>query len=47
VAARTARAGSDPYGQGWMFDIETDPPALEEQLAGLLDADAYRGLAGA
>jgi glycine cleavage system H protein len=38
---------SDPYGQGWMFDIETDPAALEGQLAGLLDADGYRRLVGA
>jgi glycine cleavage system H protein len=29
---------SDPYGEGWMYEIRpTDPDALE----GLLDVDAY------
>jgi glycine cleavage system H protein len=31
---------SDPYGQGWMFEVEpTDPDAVEK----LLTADQYRG----
>jgi glycine cleavage system H protein len=38
---------TDPYGQGWMFEVETDPATLGKQLAALLDADAYRQLAGA
>lgn len=38
---------TDPYGQGWLFEAEIDPAALDRQLAGLMDADAYRGLAGA
>ena len=38
---------SDPYGQGWLFEIQTNPAALGQQLAALMDADAYRGLAGA
>ncbi|NDU72107.1 glycine cleavage system protein GcvH [Actinomadura sp. DSM 109109] len=38
---------TDPYGQGWMFEIETDPATLNEQLAALMDASAYRDLAGA
>ncbi|HEV2087906.1 MAG TPA: glycine cleavage system protein GcvH [Cryptosporangiaceae bacterium] len=29
---------SDPYGEGWMFEITPDDPA---DLDGLLDADAY------
>jgi glycine cleavage system H protein len=34
---------SDPYGQGWMFEVRpSDPSAVE----GLLDADAYRGQLG-
>jgi glycine cleavage system H protein len=34
---------SDPYGEGWMFEVGY---AGQEALAGLLDADAYRGVAG-
>ena len=37
----------DPYGRGWMFEAEIDPSTLDQQLAGLMDAGAYRGLAGA
>lgn len=34
---------SDPYGEGWLFEIRlTDPTAL----AGLLDAAAYEALQG-
>jgi hypothetical protein len=29
-----------------MFEVEIDPSTLTQQLAILLDADAYRGLAG-
>jgi glycine cleavage system H protein len=35
---------SDPYGQGWLFEAETDPA---RPLPDLLDAAAYRTLAGA
>ena len=38
---------ADPYGQGWMFEIETDPATLSQQLAALMDARTYRVLAGA
>lgn len=31
---------SDPYGEGWMFEVE---PAAAEALDGLLDAATYRG----
>jgi glycine cleavage system H protein len=37
---------SDPYGAGWLLDIQiygADVAALESALAGLLDAEAYRG----
>ncbi len=37
---------TDPYGQGWMFEAELDPSTLSVQLASLLDAQAYRDLAG-
>ena len=37
---------TDPYGQGWMFEVEADPATLGKQLAALLDAGAYRLVAG-
>jgi len=39
---------SDPYGAGWLVDIEADDPAaLDGQLAAMLAASAYRELTGA
>ena len=38
---------ADPYSQGWMFEVETDPATLSQQLGALMDADDYRALAGA
>ena len=37
---------ADPYGRGWMFDIDADPSALDGQLADLMDDRAYGDLAG-
>jgi glycine cleavage system H protein len=37
---------TDPYGQGWMYEVETDPATLTQQLAALMDARAYGDLAG-
>ena len=37
---------SDPYGHGWLFEIQSDPAILGQQLAALMDARAYRDLAG-
>jgi len=37
---------TDPYGQGWMFEVEVAPSALSGQLATLMDAHAYRSLVG-
>lgn len=34
---------SDPYGEGWMFEVE---PTDQNAADGLLDVDAYRALAG-
>jgi glycine cleavage system H protein len=34
---------SDPYGAGWLIDLQADGDAVEEAFAALLDADAYRG----
>ena len=38
---------ADPYNQGWIFEVEIDPSTLDGQLAGLMDAYAYRKLTGA
>src|ERR1700727_1328108 len=37
---------TDPYGQGWMLEIDTAPATLGRQLAALMDAAAYRELTG-
>jgi glycine cleavage system H protein len=37
---------ADPYGQGWLLDVEVDPSELTRQLSNLLSAHAYRELAG-
>jgi glycine cleavage system H protein len=34
---------SDPYGEGWLVDLQIDSSSLEDAVAGLLDADGYRG----
>ena len=47
LAAAPELVNTDPYGQGWMFEAEIDPSTLDRQLDGLMDADAYRSLAGA
>lgn len=39
LADAPERLNDDPYGEGWMFVIET-----AEERTGLLDADAYRSL---
>ncbi len=33
---------SDPYGAGWLIDLEVDGESLEQHFAALLDAEAYR-----
>ena len=34
---------SDPYGEGWLVDLQVQGDAADDGLAGLLDADGYRG----
>ena len=35
---------SDPYGAGWLVDVQvSDAGQLESAISGLLDAEAYRG----
>lgn len=44
--ANPALVNSDPYGAGWLLDLQVDDAAtdsLDHLLAGLLDAEAYRG----
>jgi glycine cleavage system H protein len=47
LASAPELVNADPYGQGWMFEVETDPATLGQQLAALMDARAYRDLVGA
>jgi glycine cleavage system H protein len=37
---------ANPYGQGWMLQVEVTPSSLESQLGVLMDATAYRSLVG-
>lgn len=37
----------DPYGEGWIFEVETDQETLDKQLAALMDAGAYSAMVGA
>ena len=34
---------SEPYGGGWLLDLQVDGEALEKGFAELLDAETYRG----
>ena len=47
LAGTPGLVNTDPYGQGWMFEVKTDPATLSQQLAALMDARAYRDLTGA
>ena len=33
---------SDPYGQGWLVELQADSDTLDQGLCALLDADGYR-----
>ena len=37
---------TDPYGRAWLFEVDIDPVTVDQQLASLMDAQAYRDLAG-
>ena len=47
LAAAPGLVNTDPYGHGWMIEVQTDPATLGDQLSALLDAAAYRKLTGA
>lgn len=38
-----ALVNSDPYGQGWLLELQANADTLDDGLAALLDADGYRG----
>jgi len=38
-----ALVNSDPYGQGWLLELQAGGDALDQGLAALLDAEGYRG----
>jgi len=46
LARNPGFVNSDPYGQGWMFEIEMETSTLDRELAELMDGAAYRHLAG-
>lgn len=35
---------SEPYGGGWLVELQADAAALDEGIAALLDADGYRNM---
>jgi glycine cleavage system H protein len=37
---------TDPYGRGWMVQVEVASSTLSSQLEALLDSSAYRSLVG-
>jgi glycine cleavage system H protein len=45
LEANPQLVNSDPYGEGWLVDLQIDAPSLEDAVAGLLDADGYRATA--
>jgi glycine cleavage system H protein len=42
LEANPQLVNSDPYGEGWLLELQLEPGSLEDGLAALLDADAYR-----
>ncbi|MEI7914579.1 MAG: glycine cleavage system protein GcvH [Mycobacteriaceae bacterium] len=36
-----ALVNADPYGQGWLLELQADGDTLDDGVAALLDADAY------
>jgi len=42
LEANPQLVNSDPYGEGWLVDLHIAAGSVEDGLAGLLSADAYR-----
>ena len=43
LEANPQLVNSDPYGEGWLVDLQIDGSSADDALGGLLDADGYRG----
>ena len=43
LEANPQAVNSDPYGEGWLLDLQLDASSVEDELAALLDAEGYRG----
>ena len=43
LEANPQLVNSDPYGEGWLVDLQIDASSLEDGLRGLLDAGGDRG----
>jgi glycine cleavage system H protein len=43
LEANPQLVNSDPYGEGWLVDLQIQASSLEDAVAGLLDAESYRG----
>lgn len=46
LEAKPQLVNSDPYGQGWLLELRASGDTLDDGLAGLLGADAYRDTLG-
>lgn len=47
LEAKPEALNTDPYGEGWLFELEIDDPAaLDSSLGELLDAAGYQGVIG-
>jgi glycine cleavage system H protein len=42
LEANPQAVNSDPYGEGWLVELQADAASLEDGLRGLLNADGYR-----
>ena len=42
LEANPQLVNSDPYGEGWLVDLQIEGSSLDDALSGLLDADGYR-----
>ncbi|MDT5211187.1 MAG: glycine cleavage system protein [Mycobacterium sp.] len=42
LEANPQLVNSDPYGEGWLVDLQLDAAAVDDSLTGLLDAEGYR-----
>lgn len=42
LEANPQLVNSDPYAQGWLLELQADGDNLDQGMAALLDADAYR-----